>query len=152
MTVLKQDPSSFLRIIDDHIICFFALTLTQRNRLNSFSHSRFLCESKEVSYRIRPWRKDENEGSLYTGIFVAFSQIKSGRDNESLSHLFSDPSLNGWDNFIRSQRFKENDSLEVIQFFVPILRHLLLMGIAAVENLFKLFRFLQKIFIESLEG
>jgi len=151
VTVLKKNPTTFLSVVIYHNSSFLSLTLTQWNRLDSLTHTGLFGESEEISNRIRTSRKHENKGGLNAGIFVAFSKIKSWGDDESFSHLFSNPVLDGSNHLVWPESFEEDDFLEIIQLIVPVLRHRFLVSIAAIKNILEFIGFLHEVFIQSLE-
>ncbi len=151
MAILKQNPTSFLWIIDGQVVSFLTLSLTEWNGLNPFAHAWLFGKSQEISCWIRTCWEYENEWSLYGWVFVTFGKIKGWWDDKSFTHFLSDPVLDTGDDFVRSEGFNDKHFLEVSKFFFPIFREWFLMSIGWVEDMFELIWFFHEVFVNAFE-
>jgi hypothetical protein len=88
MTVLKNDPVTILDTLLDHLLSFWALTLSERDLHTDL----LLCFGifLESVQWIGTWRKHENQRKGWSGILKDQTQIEWWWSDE----IFSDPAHN----------------------------------------------------------
>lgn len=59
--------------------------------------------------------------------------------------------MDSWNHLVRPQGLDDKHFLEVVQFFLPVLREVLLVSICRVENVFEFVGFLHEVLINTLE-
>ena len=76
MTVLKDNPTPIWLGLINHLLCFFALTLTQGDRVR---HPLLLfAEFLNLVHRIVPWCEYENDWDVRLALLVYVVQCLDG--------------------------------------------------------------------------
>lgn len=112
VAVLQQYPASFDLFFFDHFLRNRSLALTQRRALEAFAHALFFSKTFEIANRIRTSRQNENQWRLNGTILVTLGKVKCGRNDIIFAQFLADIVLNGRNQFVRTQTFKQKQLLE----------------------------------------
>lgn len=121
MRVLLHQPCPVQAVLLLHGFRFLALALPQRQLLQCAPCDAFSVRLQVVE-RVRPWRQNEYDRSLFGRRLVAFGNVEERRFSEEFAHDFDDVVLDRFVDLVGPDCLVHQQLLEWIEIDVPLAR------------------------------